>query len=359
MSIVDYPPYNVQMPPTVGAVGQVLALSAVGTPSQFEWADLAGADAIVKNPATSESNVVNLSEGAPVGLVIRSEGLWPGGEGEPTPRCLILERYDSSNHGNHLEMRTARGTFASPEPSASGDFIGGVVGYGYNGTSFQDATSFSGWITSVSGGTIVGMVGGWTRGPSDAKNRFSCNHNGFGINLPWPHDPAFRLHVEGDSSVVGNRNFSNDTASAAYVGCKARGTQASPSGVQANDGLVALCGRGYHSGGAWGTGNVGLFAILAAENFTSTAQGTYAVIGTTPIGSTTRAERVRVTDTGCVGIGVTAPTAWLHLQAGTTTMAPIKLVAGPLKTTPTDGDLEYGTDGHLYFTIGTTRTQII
>lgn len=47
----------------------------------------------------------------------------------------------------------------------------------------------------------------------------------------------------------------------------------------------------------------------------------------------------------------------LHLRAGTTTVAPLKLAPGVLLTTPEDGAFEY--DGtHLYFTIGSTRTLI-
>jgi len=61
-----------------------------------------------------------------------------------------------------------------------------------------------------------------------------------------------------------------------------------------------------------------------------------------------------------VGIGQTAPTALLHIKAGTATAntSPIKLTSGPLLTTPEVGAIEFLTD-KKYFTIttGTARKE--
>lgn len=71
---------------------------------------------------------------------------------------------------------------------------------------------------------------------------------------------------------------------------------------------------------------------------------------------------------GRVGISVVAPTAMLHLKAGTATAstAPLKLTAGTLLATPELGAIEFtdnGTTGHLYITLNQagvlTRVQII
>ncbi len=61
-----------------------------------------------------------------------------------------------------------------------------------------------------------------------------------------------------------------------------------------------------------------------------------------------------------VGIQVENPTARLHLSGVTANAntAPIKLNQGTLMTTPEDGAFEYA-NNHLYFTIGSTRTQIV
>jgi hypothetical protein len=62
---------------------------------------------------------------------------------------------------------------------------------------------------------------------------------------------------------------------------------------------------------------------------------------------------------GSIGLGLNAPTAVLHLKAGTATAssAPLKFTSGINLTTPEDGAIEYnGT--HFYGTIGTTRYQL-
>lgn len=62
---------------------------------------------------------------------------------------------------------------------------------------------------------------------------------------------------------------------------------------------------------------------------------------------------------GFIGIGVQAPTAALHLKAGTATAgtAPLKLTSGTNLTTPENGAFEF--DGtNLYFTVGGVRKTV-
>jgi hypothetical protein len=70
---------------------------------------------------------------------------------------------------------------------------------------------------------------------------------------------------------------------------------------------------------------------------------------------------------GNVGIGITIPTAYLHLKAGTASAntAPLKFTAGVLNTTPVIGAVEFvddGANGHLYITLNVggvlTRKEI-
>jgi hypothetical protein len=76
---------------------------------------------------------------------------------------------------------------------------------------------------------------------------------------------------------------------------------------------------------------------------------------------TVRTEAMRLNYNGRLGIGVTAPTANLHLKAGTAaaSTAPLKIPSGPLLTTPEAGAIE--SDGtHLYWTddSGTRHTIV-
>jgi len=66
---------------------------------------------------------------------------------------------------------------------------------------------------------------------------------------------------------------------------------------------------------------------------------------------TNNSERMTILSGGNIGIGVTSPTAVLHLKAGTATAgtAPLKFASGVLLTTPETGAMEF--DGtNLYFT---------
>lgn len=52
----------------------------------------------------------------------------------------------------------------------------------------------------------------------------------------------------------------------------------------------------------------------------------------------------------------TDSSAWIHIGAGTTSLAPLKFTSGPLLTTPKNGVFEFF--DHLYFTVSGTRYQI-
>ncbi len=91
----------------------------------------------------------------------------------------------------------------------------------------------------------------------------------------------------------------------------ARGTPDVPTAVQTGDVLGGVAVRGYGATGF--AGGKGQVMFRAAENWTDTATGTYLQFTTTPIGSSTFAERMRIAPSGQVGIGTSAPTALLHV----------------------------------------------
>lgn len=81
----------------------------------------------------------------------------------------------------------------------------------------------------------------------------------------------------------------------------ARGSAAIPSALQANDLIGTITARGYGTT-AFGSNSVAGINFNAAENFTDSAQGTYMAFSTSLIGSATRVERLRISDTGNVGV---------------------------------------------------------
>jgi len=94
---------------------------------------------------------------------------------------------------------------------------------------------------------------------------------------------------------------------------RARGTSGSPTAVQSNDSLGFVGGLGYGAT-AFGSNVKASVGFLAGENWTDSAQGAYLTLNSTPTGSTTRTERVRVTTSGHVLINTTTDNGTDFLQ---------------------------------------------
>jgi hypothetical protein len=109
--------------------------------------------------------------------------------------------------------------------------------------------------------------------------------------------PQFKINVLGVVDPTALSFDSYGTVASNIIGRRAEGTVGSPSACLTDDALLVLNGRGY---GATGFSNASRAAIrlLAAENWTDTAQGAYIRFETTQAGGTNRTERMRITDTG-------------------------------------------------------------
>jgi hypothetical protein len=70
---------------------------------------------------------------------------------------------------------------------------------------------------------------------------------------------------------------------------------------------------------------------------------------------------MRINRSGNVGIGITSPTAVLHLKAGTATAntAPLKFTTGVLNTTAVAGCMEYDNNFHLTISDATRRSIVL
>jgi hypothetical protein len=126
--------------------------------------------------------------------------------------------------------------------------------------------------------------------------------------------------------------YSSDNGAPQINQRKARGTPTAPSAVLSGDILAAWFGRGY-DGSGFSAAQAAL-RMYAAENWTTTAHGTYLTLETTPIGSTTLTERMRIDFSGNIGIGTTAPEGSLDVAKG----------AGEAQVDATSGYLPYGTE---------------
>ena len=130
-------------------------------------------------------------------------------------------------------------------------------------------------------------------------------------------------------------NYQTYGVGAGMVFSRYSGTFAAPTQVLSGQQIGGLYFNGYTSSGALGA-NVGAFQFLAAEDFTSTAQGTAFDISTTPIGSTTRVSRFSISNSGNVNISnltasrVTITDGSKNLASSAVTSTELALLAGKI-----------------------------
>ncbi|RYU94408.1 hypothetical protein [Emticicia agri] len=112
--------------------------------------------------------------------------------------------------------------------------------------------------------------------------------------------------------LIGNGNGAN-WPSLTFL--RSSGTSQAPAAVLADMWLLSIEGQGY-TGNGYSNSVLGAntaMQVVAAENFTPTANGTYIRFSTTPLGTATPAvERMRINPAGNVGIGTTTPRAPLQ-----------------------------------------------
>jgi hypothetical protein len=167
---------------------------------------------------------------------------------------------------------------------------------------------------------------------------------------------VFEVSTDGTSSPFFSTLYNAGASSAPANICRrARGTQASPTAVQSADALGGVYAVGY-DGTSFSSTNSGAIKIQAAENFTTSAHGSYISFETTLSGGLSRTEKARISDSGKFGIGTTTPTALVHMAAGTATAntAPLKFTSGTNLTAVEAGAVEFdGTD--FFVSSGSTR----
>jgi hypothetical protein len=176
------------------------------------------------------------------------------------------------------------------------------------------------------GGVTIARIEGQNTGDNNynlldmnhgASNVFRVTGAGFvGVGATTPLAPIDI--VRDTSSWLRIQQASSDTNGPAVGFFKSRGTVAAPAAVSSGDRIMGLYGTGYHSGGAFG-GNSAAIQMLAAENFTASAQGSKIDFGTTPIGATARSTRMTIDSTGNVGVGTSTPTSLLNVHMNTST----------------------------------------
>jgi len=129
---------------------------------------------------------------------------------------------------------------------------------------------------------------------------------GIGTNDPSLLNSAV-LAVQGNAGNISSTTIgSAATFGGSFTGQSANGTATAPQASANNDFIAAFRGRGHDGLGYPGT--KAAMTFHAAQNWTSTAQGTDIRFSTTDNNTDTLDERMRITHDGRVGIGTTDPT---------------------------------------------------
>jgi hypothetical protein len=103
--------------------------------------------------------------------------------------------------------------------------------------------------------------------------------------------PIVEVVGDGSAAVVVSTSYVTG-GGGGFLVQQARGTASAPTATQSGDALFRFVGRGY-DGSAFTPGRVRLDGF-ANQNWTATANGTYLSLLTTPDGSTTLTERMRL-----------------------------------------------------------------
>jgi hypothetical protein len=308
-----------------------IAASPPGSPEE-------GARYIVGDPATDafaekENQVAVLEDGA--WRFLMPQAGWIAfveaanelriydGEAWQSPGFRILQNVDllgigtSADESNPLSAKLNNALFAARYAGEGGD---GDLRYILNKESAANVLSLlmqSGW----SGRAEIGLVGDddlcikvspdgtiWKEALRIANNTAQIS-SGFGARVAVSGGIALELDQEvpdggGSSILFQATRYANSAAAPVFFGRKARGTRAAPAAVQAGDTLIGFRGHG-HTGSAFLTSSQGAaFLLEAAENFVhGTNYGTQIRFFTTPNGTTSSAERLRIADNGDLQMG--------------------------------------------------------
>lgn len=237
--------------------------------------------------------------------------------------AALAEILDDDGAGSGLDADQLDGSHASAFALAAQ----GVTG----GNSHDHAGGDGAAITVL--GTLVGNL---------LFTDNSCDIGASGATRPRHLYLSQNAVVGGTLTVGNNLTVSRDGSAAAvmvqsfgaYTSLflkRANGSQASPTQVVANDVIGQVMVFGYHSGGAFSLG-AGVLHMVAAEDWTSTAQGNNLRIRTTALGATSSSERLRVNSEGLIGIATTSPvissTGKLHMAADTLRLSTARTPTG-------------------------------
>jgi len=196
---------------------------------------------------------------------------------------------------------------------------------------------------AVTSGSAPAMVFGRKTGATSYQETMRLDENGnLGLGTA---SPFWQQTISGPLANLAIIRY-HATAYPAVKLMASGGSEGAEVAVTSGRGLGAIQFGGYDGTSANNAG--AQMGSVAAENYTSTAHGTSLYFLTTPVGSTTMTERMRIDSTGNVGIGTNAPLQTLHIaNSGGEEGYPGIFIQDPTTTSAYGGSLYYDDRGGL------------
>ena len=208
--------------------------------------------------------------------------------------------------------QVANGSSASPSAVGLGNDLAwfggrGHDGQNYSGTRAAMILSASQTWSPTAHGTELSLAT-TANNTTTRTERMRIANNGFvGIGTATPLAP---LQVSGGNPQI----YVTATGGgfAQIIGESANGTPESPTAVTSGQDLAWFGAHG-HDGSGYSATRAAMI-MKASQDWTSTRNGAELLFATTPNNTTARAERMRITQDGRVGIGTSSPDALLTVN---------------------------------------------
>ena len=219
------------------------------------------------------------------------------GAGTPSERFRISGSgawgLSGANFGTTGQVLISNGSASAPTwsstPTISGANITGIPNTALTNSSITIGT------TSVSLGATAASLAGLTSLTSAATNAGALNAT----------TGNFTDTITVDTTASGNGYFSTSYGiNNAIIQRRANGTSGSPTALNANDAIAGWFVRGYN-GSAFTSVSQTAMLMYAAENWTTTANGTFIRFDNAAIGTTSRAQAFRIGPSGELAFGNT------------------------------------------------------
>ena len=172
-----------------------------------------------------------------------------------------------------------------------------------DGTNWIASTTI--WPNALTTGSVLFGTATNTIGQNNNAFQYDNTNSRLILNVNAAAPPAaiansVMLHLVGKDATNSSIEFDAYGGIATYRNRVTGGTLAAKTAIPNGQILVSLAGAGYETNTPGYTNNVVSVTMVANENFTNAAQGTYVAFSATPNGSTTIAEVVRFLGAGNV-----------------------------------------------------------